>query len=192
MLLLGVIQAQASGAGAGSFDLLETQVLSSSASSVTFSGLSAYAADYQHLQIRLVGRSDQAQEYAGVALRFNGDSGTSYSWHAVKGDGSSVTSTGATNTTAVQSSQWEIPGASNAANIFGAVVYDILDPFEITKYKTVRWFGGRGAVNTGDKQIVLASGAWRNTSAASSISLTANGNFVTGSRFSLYGLRKAA
>ena len=39
----------------GSFDLLETTTLSTSASSVTFSGLGAYS-DYKHLQIRSVAR----------------------------------------------------------------------------------------------------------------------------------------
>ena len=37
----------------GAYDLLETTTLTSSASSVTFSGLGSYT-DYKHLQIRMV------------------------------------------------------------------------------------------------------------------------------------------
>ena len=79
-------------------------------------------------------------------------------------------------------------GASGPANAFGAGVYDILDPYSTTKNKTTRLFGGRGFV-TGDHKIVLASGLWRNTASVTSIDLVANDNFVTGSRFSLYGIK---
>ncbi len=179
------------GAGAaGSFDLLETQVLGTAVASVTFSSLSTYS-NYQHLQIRYVARSSQANEYAGISMTFNSDTASNYSWHGLKGDGGSVSSSGVANSSAVETYQWEMPGASNAANIFGAGVYDILDLFETTKNKTVRWFGGRGAVNTADKQIVLGSGAWRNTTAISSIRLATSATFVVGSRFSLYGIKAA-
>lgn len=188
MLLLGVIQAQALGQAAGSFDLLETQVLSSSAASVTFSGLSTYAADYQHLQLRAVVRTDRAS-FANdeLAMRFNSDSAGNYSWHRLEGTGSSVGSSPSANATFVQAG---ITSAATAATgNFSAIVTDILDPFETTKNKTTRSLAGftGGAIQ-------LMSGNWRNTNAVTTIALTPllGTNFVTGSRFSLYGIKAGA
>lgn len=173
---------------AGSFDLLETQVLGSTSASVTFSSLGSYS-NYKHLQIRVVARSTQSQEYAGISMTFNGDTASNYSWHTLKGDSSSVTAAGLANETAVRSYQFELPGASITADVFGGLIYDVLDAFDTSKNKTVRWLGGRGPVNTGDRQMVLGSGSWRNTNAITSILLTPTGSFVAGSRFSLYGVK---
>ena len=55
MLLLGVLAAQAEAAapaGVAAYDLLETEILTGSQASVTFSSLGDYASDYQHLQVR--------------------------------------------------------------------------------------------------------------------------------------------
>jgi hypothetical protein len=63
MLLLGVLAAQAEAAApaaAGSYDLLETEILTGTQASVTFSSLnSTYGADYQHLQLRIVTRDNR-------------------------------------------------------------------------------------------------------------------------------------
>ena len=64
------------------FDLLETTTLTSNASSVSFSGLDAYS-DYKHLQLRINGKFSSS-----VRLQLNGDTGSSYSWHQIYGDGS--------------------------------------------------------------------------------------------------------
>lgn len=187
MLLLGVIQAQASGAvAAGSFDLLETQVLSSSAASVTFSGLSAYAADYKHLQIRMVARADNSAVSNNAIMQFNGDTGANYARHALYGSGGSVGSFG------LASQNWFTiatgAASSQTANAFGAGVIDILDPFETTKNTTARGLSG----NPTDI-ISLFSGFWNNTAAVTSITLDQQGaaNWVTGSRFSIYGWKAA-
>jgi hypothetical protein len=173
---------------AGSFDLLETQVLGSSTASVTFSSLSTYAsAGYQHLQIRGVWKGDSSTGLGAGLLRFNGDSGTNYSSHLLDGTGSSVTSA------AVVNNSYIFPGyfTRNNSNStrFGGFVCDILDPFETTKYKTTRTLWG---VNDSSNYVGLASGSWRNTEALTSITLSGDtGNILTGSRFSLYGIKAA-
>ena len=54
---LGILAVAGAGAGGGnSFDLLETTVLSSAASTVSFTGLSGYT-QYKHLQFRYVART---------------------------------------------------------------------------------------------------------------------------------------
>ena len=184
MLLLGVLQAQAAGqVAAGSYDLLETQVLASSQASVTFSSLSSYAADYQHLQIRFVSRADAD---AGTSyFRFNGDTGSNYAAHRLIGNGSSV------GTLATTSSTFGFSGANQQSagttGSFAASVFDILDFGSSAKNKTTRSLGG---VPNGSIQISFYSGVWLNTAALTSVTLFPNlGNFVTGSRFSLYGIR---
>lgn len=178
MLLLGVLQAQAAGqVAAGSFDLLETQVLASSAASVTFSSLSTYAADYQHLQIRVSIKS--ASTNSQLYLKFNADSGSNYAFHELIG-GASYASTSQTRIQAIQ-----LPPTTG----FTGGVIDILDPFETTKNKTTRMLSGQaeGVYN----QIRLASGLWMNTNAVSSITLEGGVNIAALSRFSLYGIKAA-
>jgi hypothetical protein len=93
MLLLGVLQAQAAGqVAAGSFDLLETQVLTSSAASVTFSSLSTYAADYQHLQIRIVSKVQTGYGRLGNLFGSMETQRLTTAHDFLRGNGSSVSS----------------------------------------------------------------------------------------------------
>jgi hypothetical protein len=173
-----------SGVSAGSFDLLETQVLSSSTASITFSSLSTYAATYQHLQIRAVAKTDRSgASNDNIIMRFNGDSATNYSCHNLRGSSGSATSGANPNETKIICRAV----GGNDGN-FGAVVIDILDAFETTKHKTTRSLGGYST-----DIVELGSGSWRNTVALSSILLDQDvgSNFLTGSRFSLYGIKAA-
>lgn len=190
MIPLGILAAAGGAvASAGSYDLLATEILTSSQASVTFASLGDYAADYQHLQIRLVGRSDSTQQYEDAILRFNGDTGSNYSTHGLTGTGSSVVSNANTSQTSIPIDR--IAGGSSSSNIFGTQVIDILDAFETTKYKTTRSLGGY-YVNVG--RIDLRSGLWQDTDAIDSILIdpTTGSNLVSGSRFSLYGLKAGA
>ena len=83
------------------------------------------------------------------------------------------------------------PGATSSANIFGAIVIDILDYANTSKYKTARLLGG--ADQNGSGEVWSHSGNWRNTTAISSIKLleAVTGNFVQYSHFALYGIKGA-
>ena len=180
----------ASGVSAGSFDLLETQVLGSSAASVTFSSLSTYASTYKHLEIRASVRTDRSgADSDPVVMQFNTDTASNYSRHGLGGyyiGGSrAVYSNGAASQTSIMVSE-NVPVSGSTASAFGSFIVDILDPFETTKNKTARSFSG---MNASWSSIELRSGAWFSTSAVSSVLLKplVGGNFVTNSRFSLYG-----
>ncbi len=168
----------ASGVSAGSFDLLETQTLTGSQSSVTFSSLSTYATTYQHLQIRAVARTSNASAGGVVFLDFNGSSSGTIG-HYLLGDGSSASGDDS------ESRAGFVTGANATTSAFGAIVLDLLDPFETTKNKTFRALSGPGI------GIYLASGMWVNTSAVTSLTLRSSANFVQYSRFSLYGIKAA-
>jgi hypothetical protein len=183
MLGIGFFAASASGGGGGAaYELISSTVLGSSQSSVTFSSI---VGTYKHLQIRMAARSDQAGFAANYSwLRLNGQT-ANYFRHALEGNGSSASSYSATGNQAIINSY--IPAAAAATSIFGASIIDIANYANTTTYKTVRALGG---VQAGDKFVGLYSGSIANTAAITSIELSTIGyNWVTGSRFSLYGIK---
>ena len=187
MLLLGVVQAQASGGVAveSDYDLLQTEILTGSQSSVTFSDLGDYATDYQHLQLRITARSDRSgQTNSRVRLQFNGLTAASYFSHELEGNGSTVASSATTSSSSILIGR--INGPTSAANAFGATVIDVLDPFSSSKNTTFRALSGSTSYN----RIALFSGSLANTASLTEIKvLDEFANFIAGSRFSLYGLK---
>jgi len=167
------------------YDLLETTILGSDTSSVDFTGLGSYS-NYKHLQIRVAARTDRATNFDFMEINFNGETaGANYYYHNLYGNGSSVVSGGAADSYEVG-----IIGAANSGtDIFGAAVIDILDFASTSKNTTVRSLSG---VTGTSNYVQLGSVLWDSTSALTSITLDKIGsNFVTGSRFSLYGIRAA-
>jgi hypothetical protein len=187
---LGILSAAgAGGVVAEDYELIETQILGSSQASVTFSSLGTYSSTYKHLQIRATVRdSFTGADTARLGMRFNGDSSANMVAHGLFSRGSSVVSFGVTGDTAIRIVQ-DTPTASFVtANTFAGVVIDILDPFSTTKFKTVRSMAGFSANHN---FIGLGSGLWRDTSSTTSLTLlSVSGTLLlTGSRFSLYGIK---
>jgi hypothetical protein len=165
------------------YELISTTVLGVTAASVTFSSLGDYSSTYKHLQIRTTARSSGSGSLGTINMTINGDTGANYASHVLFGNGSSVNSFGAANRTSFGASLHANSGAT--ANSFGASVIDILDPYSTTKNKTVRSFGGVGGA-----EVTLNSGHRRNTESVTSFTLTPqSGSFVSGSRFSIYGIK---
>lgn len=170
------------------FHHLETVRLGGGAASVTFSNLARYS-DYQHLQLRVAVRSNNGAVWEEMKLTFNGST-SGYRSHILAGTGGSVFS-GWSDVTDTYLKPWAFSvGANATANVFGAAVLDILDPFETTKNKTVKAFGGRVPAN-GETRVALSSGVWINTAAVTSITMApeAGSQWVAGCRFSLYGIK---
>ena len=186
---LGILAVAGAGAagGASSFDLLETTVLSSAASSVTFSSLGSYS-DYKHLQLRISTRTDRSGNLSAPTMRLNSDTGSNYAYHLLRGSGSSVLSEGYSSQSSIN-----IPSNSSdymTANVFSAAVIDILDFSSSSKKTTIRVLGGNPDSNYWN--IALQSGLWNNTAAVTSIILEPGfgaSNWKASSRFSLYGVK---
>jgi hypothetical protein len=189
-ITLGILaQSRQAPAAASDFVLLDTQVLGTAASSVTFSSLNAsYGTTYKHLQIRVVARTGRALANDPLFITMNGIGGTSYSSHAMAGNGSGFFIEGFSNS-AVMDRIGNVAGANAATDAFGASVVDILDPFITTKNTTVRTLGG--IANPSNPIIGLFSGAFLNTAAVTSITVSnfSATNFAVNSRFSLYGVK---
>ena len=180
---LGILAQFRPSVAAGAFDLLETQVLTSNQASVTFSGLAAYAANYRHLQIRLLGRDAGTGGFSSIGIRFNGDSSNIYARHELTGNGSSVSS--AANSSETQGFLGRFTHAGSAANSYAPMVIDLLDAYA-SKNKTVRVLGGQ----TQDS-VYLISTLWASTASLTSLSIQSRlgVDIVAGSRFSLYGVK---
>jgi hypothetical protein len=190
---LGILAAAGGGAVfESSYDLLATEILTSSQASVTFASLGDYAADYQHLQIRGVSRTSFGLSASdNIRIRINGQTAT-YAWHILQvyGDNS-------LNAAAEPNSNGSLiaptTGGTATSNVFGAQVIDLLDPFVSNKNRTFRGFGGHAQGSTNGNNVGLQSGARFSTDLITAIELSswAGANLVTDSRFSLYGIRKA-
>jgi len=184
LISFGVFSAAGAGAGAaaGAYELISTTVLSSDTASVSFSSLPT---GYKHLQIRMTARTSRTAFTVDQGiLQFNSDTGTNYSWHNIKGDGSSVGSNKGSTVSLIELPF--LPSQTATANNFGIAIIDILDWESTSKYKTTRTLGG-----VATNAIQLSSGLWRSTAAITGIQLSPQfgPNFKIGSRFSLYGIK---
>jgi hypothetical protein len=183
LIPLGIL-ASSGGGAAGSFDLISTTILGSATSSVTFD-VTGLGSTYKHLQIRMTTRNSVAgtgDDYAFI--RFNSDTGSNYAFHRLYGYSGSVYSTAGTSITAAR--MGITPRNGETSGLFNPVVVDILDPFSSSKNKTLRSLSGGTGVTMN-----MMSGLWMNTTAVTSVSIVegGGGNFVTGSRFSIYGIK---
>jgi hypothetical protein len=178
-----------SAAGIGSdYELISTTILGGAAASVTFSNLGDYSATYKHLQIRFTARSTEtASNWWSMIAKINGDTGSNYAFHRLTGDGSSVAS--------IAGSSSALPRfgyllTSFSGNGFNGGVMDILDPYSTTKNTTLRTLSG--VTGASRNFIELNSVLWNNTASMNSIEFSiqsGGGNYATGSRFSLYGIK---
>ena len=88
MPILGIMASQISGhlwAPEGAYDALSTVTLSTTTASIEFAGIPT---GYKHLQVRGFAQCNRATYGTDdIKLRFNGDSGSNYSYHALRGTG---------------------------------------------------------------------------------------------------------
>jgi hypothetical protein len=190
---LGILSAAGAGGVVASsdYELIETQILGSSQASITFSSLGTYSSTYKHLQIRWAARTVNAADFETMRFRLGSptlDTGSNYSVHQLYGYNGSVGSGGIASRDSGFAGV--ATGASQSANVFGAAVVEILDPYSTTKNKTVRTLSGAAGGSGTTADVELMSSAHLSTSSLQTIQLFAvGGNLATGSRFSLYGIK---
>jgi len=195
MPILGIYASQISGhlfAPSGAYDSIATVTVGSATSSITFSSIPS---TYTHLQIRGITRSSSGNNYDNLIMGFNSNT-SGYSSHYLAGNGATADAYAWTSDSAIRS--FYSAGGTAASNVFAAVIIDILDYANTSKYKTTRHLNGfdNNGSGTGDYAkgtVELSSGLWQNTSAISTINFQLNGgvNFVTGSQFALFGIKGA-
>jgi len=164
------------------FYQIATTTATGSTADVTFSSISQ---DYTHLQLRMIIKNHTANTNQ-TRIQFNSDTASNYSWHQLRGDGASATSSAGTST--AFSFVGNHPSTA-VASAFAVYVVDILDYKDTNKYKTIRSLGGYDLNNT-DGNVFMNSSNWRSTSAVSTIRIYPGADsFGQYSSFQLYGVK---
>ena len=151
---------------------IATQTLSANTASVTFSSIPQGYTDlvlvYQF----------ELSAVDNIAIRFNGDTGSNYSFTALYGDGSTPGSNRGTSTTGINAGYDD--GSGNISRI------NIQNYSNATTNKTC-------IMRTDSSTYAVARvGLWRNTNAINSITIygtTGGTNINSGSTFSIYGIQ---
>lgn len=190
--ILGIMASQVSGhlwAPSGAYDSIATTTVGAGGTStITFSSIPQ---TYTHLQVRLMAKNTSTANTGDYAsLRFNSDSGMNYTYHRLKGDGSTASAYGAATGTfdSVVLERITTSKSGFATELQGVVICDILDYTNTNKYTTTRSLGGYD--NNGSGEILLMSALWTNTAAITSITLTTpSANFTQYTSAALYGIR---
>jgi hypothetical protein len=179
------VQSQASNsitpAVATSFESIATATVGAGgAATITFSNIPQ---TYTHLQIRCFARSTGPTNGENTYIYFNNTSNsTGYGWHAFRGDGASVVAGGSANARIVAN-----VGSSNAANVYSAMIIDVLDYTNTNKNKTVRNLYGFDSNGAG--YVGLNSTLVPQTAATTQIDIDLSYNFAQYSSFALYGIK---
>jgi hypothetical protein len=183
---LGILSAAGAGGVGGSYELIQTQLLGSAQSDITFSSLATYASTYKHLQIRYTTRSTRTATVDNLGVRFNGVTSASYSHHRLLADGSTVASYNGANATYMLGDN--TTASTAPASVFSSGIIDIVDPYSTSKNKTMRILCGQAL--SGANIAELVSGAFYSTDSLTSVQIYAlNGNLAANTRMSIYGIR---
>ena len=165
------------------FEFIDGSLLTSDQSSVTFSSIPQ---TYRALILRSSARTTSSQ--TDTYMRYNGDSSAIYANHLLVANGTSVNAFDLTGQTQTRSACL-LTGSTQPAATFGIGYVQINDYASTTKLKTSKSYVGTvGPVSGGEMQ--WYDNLWASTSAITSIVLsTGGGDFVSGSRFNLYGVK---
>jgi translation elongation factor P/translation initiation factor 5A len=155
------------------YDLIASNVLGSSASSVTFSSIPATYRDLvlvMDIKTTTTGRPE---------MQINSDTSSNYSKVIMTGDGTSATSTSGTSLTNIDFDT--VTGASTENQLR---IWQFMDYSATDKHKTIL-----NRSNRAGARVNAGAARWASTSAITTILLTCStGNFDTGSTFYLYGI----
>ena len=154
------------------YTLIDSVTLASSASSVTFSSISATGKG----DLVLAANVKNPASVATLRLTFNGETtGTNYSYTAARGNGSTATAL-------VASSMDRIQPYSVATGDSGIYLFQVFDYSASDKHKSV-------LIRTDSKNISeMLAGRWASTSAITSVTLNAFNTYSSGDTFFLYQL----
>ena len=160
---------------ASTYTPIATTTASGSASTITFSSIPS---TYTDLVIVLNGNATTGST-GSIALQFNSDTGSNYSYTRLLGDGSAASSARGSSTTATYIGD---TGTDRAVFIVSLNNYA-----NTTTYKT--------SISRSNSQNYVSSyvGLWRSTSAISTVTLTApvGANWSSTTTATLYGIKAA-
>ena len=159
------------------YEAIATQTLGSNTQFVTFSSISG---TYTDLVLVFVGTSTHTDNGSRGYIQFNSDTGTNYSDTILQWDGTTATSLRDTSASSIAYGRIGNSGLSQA-NI------SIQNYSNSTTNKTI--LSRQSSLAAQHSRATV--GLWRNTNAITSITLSCDGSYTSGSTFSLYGIRAA-
>ena len=167
-------------AAGSTYTPIATTTLSSTATSVTFSSLGSYTDIIAIITASAASPDD-------IRFRFNGDTGSNYSWTTLYGTGSAAGSFRQSSTSSGAADYYGSPSTVSGATI---QTIHFMNYANSTTYKTAIARGNRSDSGA-DSTVSL----WRNTSAITSIQFGIGTSFsntiAVGSTFTLYGIAAA-
>jgi hypothetical protein len=172
---------------ANTYTLISSNVLASSAASVTFSSIPA---TYTDLVVRASIRSDRAAVNDGLFLTFNSDTASVYSATSLYVNNSTTVLSGRANGTPSDTFYYYTDGANATSNTFSNT--ELYIPSYTASQNKPLSLTSMAEGNTTNFSMGANAGLWRNTAAMTSINIVSfvGANFVTGSSFYLYGIKK--
>jgi hypothetical protein len=189
MPILGIIASSKSVSLPGTYESIATVTVGGGGSAtVEFTSIPA---TYKHLQVRCFAQTNRGT-YGGDAakIQFNSDTSANYTYHSLRGNGSSASSSNEVNL----AYGYSVDTGTGVSSTFGAAVIDILDYLDTNKNKTIRTLTGNdinGTIAGYGGTVTFISVLWKNTSAITSIKFTpeSGSQFNQYSSFALYGIK---
>lgn len=164
--------------------LLANSTLGGTAASVDFTSISqAFSTIFAIGYVR----GDTAALGVNVSLRLNGDSGSNYDIQNLSG--SAATASAAELFAQTSMNPAVMPGSTAGANLFG--VFIVYIPFysgSSNNKAVITGYGSKAGTSTTNITTAAKCMHWRSNAAVNQVTfLAGSGNFVSGSRFSIYG-----
>ena len=168
------------------YTLISSNVLSSSAASVTFSAIPATFTD---LVLRLSTRTDLADTSVNIYTRFNGDTASNYSTTRVANYAGGVDSARSTSQVRFNQAPWSEGTNLTASTFASSEMY--IPSYTASQNKPLSVFDAVEN-NAASAYVIATASLWRNTASITSIEMSPySGNFVTDSSFYLYGIKNS-
>ena len=162
---------------------LQSIVLTSSASSVTFSNIPQ---TYQDLVLVVNPSGVGANTDENCSIQVNGDTTSTYSMTRIRGNGSTATSDRETSATSATAGIMTVKATANGTT--DSYIINFLNYSNSTTYKS--WISCSSSAAYAVQSMVCL---WRSTNAINSIKFKINSNnFGAGSTFDLYGISPVA
>ena len=170
------------------YTLISSNVLSSSAASVTFS---AIPSTYTDLVVRISARTDRAsQNNSFIAVKpFNSDTGTNYSYTILTGNGAAASTFNESNV--AYSAMGYVDATTATSNTYASLELYI-PSYTASQNKPISTFGAHEN-NATTAYLAATAGLWRNTAAITGVTIDTlgQGSFIATSSFYLYGIKNS-
>jgi len=166
---------------------LAKTVLTGTQATVTFSSI---ASTYTDLVVLINARGDDATDISTMYVRINGDTGANYSYTRLFSFGTAVNSDRAGNQSNFASAGF-YNASTSTSNTFSNVEFYL--PSYTASIKKIISSSSAVEINSTSSGVNGAGASlYGSTTAISSLTIVNNsGNFVSGSRFDLYGIKNS-